>query len=124
MNRVAWTSCAFYIFLICGAVGVLVDLDHIWSMFGILEPITFTGWYSRPFHTALIFIMVGFIASGIITALTNGSKLGKCLELLDKRIERRISPMVGCIFADIEYHCNNNSMVVKEFTGGEVERMN
>ena len=118
MKKVAWASCAFYIFLICGFVGILVDLDHIWSVFGIPEPITFTGWYSRPFHTALIFILVGLIASGVITAFTNGSdNLGQCLELLDERIERRISPAKYLFRDEFDWCVSNNTMVVIETFG-------
>lgn len=118
MNRVAWASCALYIFCICGFVGFSVDLDHIWSIFGIPEPFTLTGWDSRPFHTALVFIMVAFIAGGIITALTNRSvKFRQCLELLDERIVRRVSPICGSIRDEFDYNISNNSMVVIETFG-------
>jgi len=125
MSKNAWIIGAFYIFFVCGIVGVLIDLDHIWSIFGVPEPITFTGWYSRPFHTALIFILVGFIASGFITALTYGSdNLGQCLELLDKRIGRRVSFICGGIRIDVDYGINSDPMVVEEVTGevGDVQR--
>lgn len=117
MKRIEWAYCAFYIFCICGVVGFSIDLDHIWSIFGIPEPFTLTGWHSRPFHTALVFILAGLIASGIITALTYGSKLGHCLELLDERIARRISPAKYLLRDELDYIVSNDSMVVIETFG-------
>jgi hypothetical protein len=117
MNKVAWAVCAFYIFCICGLVGFLIDLDHIWDVFGLQAPINFSGWNSRPFHTTLVFVMVGLIASGIITALTYGSKLGHCLELLDERIERRVSPAKCLLGDEFDWNISNNAMVVIETVG-------
>jgi hypothetical protein len=117
MRKFVWAVCALYIFCICGCVGFLIDLDHIWAILGLQAPINFSGWNSRPFHTPLVFIMVGIIVSGVITALTYGSKLGHCLELLDKRIARRISP-AKCLFSDeFDYNISNNAMVVIETFG-------
>lgn len=116
-TKVAWAICALYIFCICGVVGVLFDLDHIWAILGLQAPINFSGWNSRPFHTTLVFIMVGLIASGIITTLTNGSRLGKCLELLDKGIARRISPAKCLLRDEFDWNISNNSMVVIETVG-------
>ena len=117
MKRVEWAVCALYIFCICGIVGILIDLDHIWDIFGLQAPINFSGWNSRPFHTPLVFVMAGLIASGIITALTYGSKLGHCLELLDERIARRISPAKYLLSDELDWNISNNSMVVKEILG-------
>ena len=118
MKQIEWAYCAFYIFCICGAVGLLIDLDHVWDIFGLQAPINFSGWNSRPFHTPLVVIMVGLIASGIIAAFTYGSpKLRQCLELLDERIERRVSPAKHLLRDELNYIVSNDSMVVVEVLG-------
>jgi hypothetical protein len=68
--------------------------------------------------------MAGILVGGIITALTYGSNtLGQCLELLDKRIERRISSLVRITSLDIDCQYNNDVMVDKDITGEEIDRM-
>lgn len=118
MKRIEWAYCAFYIFCICGFVGFLIDLDHVWDVFGLQAPINFSGWNSRPFHTPLVFIMVAFVASSVIATFTYGSpKLRQCLELLDERIARRVSPICGSIRDELDYNVSNSSMVVIETLG-------
>ena len=118
MKRIEWAYCAFYIFCICGCIGIFPDMDHIWDIFGLQAPINFSGWNSRPFHVPLLFILAGIVISGIITAFIYGSsKLRQCLELLDKRIERRISPDKRLFSDDLDYIVSNNSMVVVEIFG-------
>jgi len=116
-TKIAWASCAFYIFCICGCIGFLPDMDHFWDIFGLQAPINLSGWNSRPLHVSLVFIVFGFLSSSIVVALTNGSRLGKYLALLDERIARRISPICGSIRDEFDYNISNNSMVVLETFG-------
>lgn len=57
---------SFLAFCISGFISIFFDFDHIWWLFGMEEPINFTGFYGRPFHTAPVAILVSIICAIIV----------------------------------------------------------
>jgi hypothetical protein len=66
---------AFLVFGICGITSALLDLDHSWKYFGFEEPINLTGWYGRPLHSPVVFLLVSLVISIILVSLGYGRNL-------------------------------------------------
>ena len=66
---------AFLVFGICGVTSALLDLDHSWKYFGFEEPLNLTGWDGRPFHSAVVLLLVSFALGVILVSLGYGRNL-------------------------------------------------
>ena len=93
MNKHEWFVRTFSLFVILGMYSILLDVDHFFSIFGLEEPWNFSGWYGRPFHTILCFIVIMLIVVCIYVTPTNGSTLAIKLGLFPNRIKRENSSM-------------------------------
>lgn len=111
MNRGVYARFTLFIFCFCGIAGISPDLDHVWDICGLQAPINLSGWNGRCLHTPLVFILGGIVAGCILATFAYGSiEFRQCLELLDKRIARRISSMEYCAYrVDSNINtCNND----------------
>lgn len=94
-----------FIFGICGAVSVLADLDHIWKIFGMEEPINLTYFPGRALHTPLVFILYGVIAGCIIFAYAYRQKrFRRGMDIFGKRTSGSVSSVC---WDNYSYDCNS-----------------
>jgi hypothetical protein len=106
-----------FVFGICGLVGVLVDLDHIWKICGMAEPFSLTWFVGRALHTTLVFILYGVIAGSIAYAYANRQgQFRRSMGLPKRRISGSISSVC---WDNYTYDCN--SCVYKYCCSKEVE---
>ena len=118
-RRLLFERCrdTLFIFGICGLVGILVDLDHIWKILELEEPFTLTWFVGRAFHTTLVFILYGVIAGCITYAYANRQGFFRwSVGISRKGIKRNISSVC---WDDYSYDCN--SCDYKHFCSKEVE---
>jgi hypothetical protein len=66
---------AFLVFGICGITSALLDLDHSWKYFGLEEPFNLTGWFGRPLHSPVVFLLVSLALSVILVSFGYGRNL-------------------------------------------------
>jgi len=66
-----YVAMAFFMFWICGITSILLDVDHIWSLFKAAEPINIGIEYGRPFHNIILYFIFSFIAGIILTPLVS-----------------------------------------------------
>lgn len=108
---------AFFVFGYCGFVGILVDLDHIWKIFGLVEPINLTFFPGRCLHTTLVFILYGCIAGCIAFAYAHRQNLFRWrVDVFGRRTSRSISFIC---WDNYSYDCDN--CVYKYMCTKEVE---
>lgn len=53
-------------------MSVLLDLDHLWKLYGYKPPINLTNWAGRPLHNSAVFLIVSGICSVIFLAFIYG----------------------------------------------------
>jgi hypothetical protein len=101
------------IFGICGIVSVLADLDHIWKILGLEEPINLTYYPGRALHTTLVFILYGCIAGCIAFAYAHRQNLFRwSVGISKERVNGRVSFVCwnnnsyDCDNCDYKYICS------------------
>jgi len=65
-------SYTLFVFWICGSFSVLLDIDHLWTIFKRISPIRFSESYGRPLHTRMVFIVVSCVVSLCVVTLADG----------------------------------------------------
>ncbi len=72
MHNVEFVSYALFLFWIFGLMSVLLDLDHLWKLYGYTPPINLTNWYGRPLHNSIVYLFVSGICSIVFLTLIYG----------------------------------------------------
>ena len=63
---------ALFVFWVCGGISVLIDSDHILSLFGRKPPFKLSESYGRPLHTRIVFVLASFFVSIIVVSYVYG----------------------------------------------------
>ena len=96
-----------FVFGFCGVTGVLVDLDHIWKIFGMAEPFSLTWFVGRALHTTLVFILYGVVAGSVANAYANRQGyFRRGVDIPGKRSRRGVSPVC---WDDYSFNCDKCS---------------
>ena len=71
-NLIELFALTLLVFGIVGSCSVLVDLDHVWGIREVDEPINISGLYRRAFHNPIFYIIISGIVSGITVTFIYG----------------------------------------------------
>lgn len=67
---------ALFVFWVCGSFSVLLDLDHIWTLFKRVCPVRLSESYGRPLHTRVVFSLVSCLVGIVVVTFANGLYAG------------------------------------------------
>lgn len=72
MYNIEFISYALFLFWVFGLMSVLLDLDHLWKLYGYNPPVNLTDWDGRPLHDSIVCLIVSGICSVVFLALIYG----------------------------------------------------
>ena len=72
MYNIEFVTLTLFLFWIFGFMSVLLDLDHLWRLYGYNPPINLTNWTGRPLHNSVVYLIVSGFCSVVFLAFIYG----------------------------------------------------